>query len=287
MIGRRAVIGLSLLSALMFCALAAHSASAALKTSNNTTAYTCVPDVNNLGDFKDAHCDVTGTIGKEKYKHELIPLNTTTEIDATNKNVTNETKDPEPAFLSGTVAGAKSEVECKSVNNNTKESTIHNVEPEKKQHTFTGTVVVEYKECTVKAPAKCTVTEPIIATATVHGVEGLVGPTGEEKEPNAMGVEFVGHGEKETFAELEYTNKGEEKCALNKTKFPVRGKAIGTSGPTTTNDQSNKESGATLVFTPEHKMEELTLGGNPATFTSIVTPTMAGGGNPITLTTTT
>lgn len=284
MIGRKAVIGLSLLSALLFCAFAAQSASAALETSDNTTAFTCV-SVPGTGDFEDEHCDNTDPQGDGNWDHELIPLDTTTEIDATNEKVTNSTKDSEPAVLSGTVFGVKSEISCATVKNKTDESTIHNTEPVKGQHTFTGTVVVQYSKCTVLKPAKCAVSEPIVATATLHGVEGLEGPTGEK---NAMGVEFVGHGENETFATIEYKNKGEEKCALNGQKFKVQGKVIATSGPTTTEDQEDPESGATLVFTPEHKMQELTLGGNPATFTSIVTPKMAGaGGKAITLTTTT
>jgi hypothetical protein len=289
MIGRRATIGLSLLSALLLSAFAAQSALALEPpTSKNTTAFTCVPDPNNTGDFKDEHCDETGVKGKEKFKHELIPLKTTTEVDVSTEKVTESTKKSEPAVLRGVIAGVKVEIECTVVKNNTKESLIHNEEPEAKAHTFTGTVVTEYSKCNVKLLAKCIVAEPIIATATVHGVEGMEGPTGKEKEPNAMGLEFVGHGEKETFAEIEFKNKGEEKCAVHGKKFAVTGRVIATNGPTTESDQSNRESGATLVFTPKFKMQTLKLGVEPAEFTSIVTSKMAGaGGSPIALTTTT
>jgi hypothetical protein len=62
---------------------------------------------------------------------------------------------------------------------------------------------------------------------------------------------------------------------------------IATNGPTAESAQENKESGATLVFTPKFKMQTLTLGGNPAEFETITTATMFGLGNPISLTTTT
>ena len=117
----------------------------------------------------------------------------------------------------------------------------------------------------------------------MHAVEGLEGPKGE---PNAMGLEFEGEGKEETFVEIEYLNKGAEACALNKKVFPVKGTAIATGGPTTASTQEDLESGATLVFTPEFKMEELTLGGNPAEFTSIVTARMGREGNAIGGTTT-
>jgi hypothetical protein len=284
MIGRRAVVGLSLLSALLFCVFAAQSASAALTTSKNTTAFTCVKTLDNSGDFTKAHCDKedTGVLGKEVYKHELIPLKTTTEVDATNDKVTESTTKSEPAVLKGTVNLVKTEITCNTVKNNTKESTIHNEEPEAGSHTFTGTVVVEYTNCTVSKPEKCTVKTPIVATATVHGVEGLEGPKGEK---NAMGVEFVGHGVEETFTEITYQG---ESCALKNQTFPVKGKVIATNGPTTESSQENREAGATLVFTPKFKMQELKLGKEAAEFTSIVTPKMAGEtGNPISLTTTT
>jgi hypothetical protein len=91
MIGRRAVVGLSLLSALLFCAFAAQSASAALKTSTNTTGFTCVKGVTEKGDFKDEHCDETN-VGKGAFKHELIPLNTTTEVEFSNEKSQNRQK---------------------------------------------------------------------------------------------------------------------------------------------------------------------------------------------------
>jgi hypothetical protein len=281
MIGRRAIVGLSLLSALLFCAFAAQSAFAV--KSVNTTAYTCVSTGGETKlDFKDEHCDekVPQTTGK--FEHLQIPLNTTTEIAATNQKVTNETKDSEPATLKGKViGGGKVHIVCTEVKNDATKSFLHNVETEK-NHTLTGEIRVEYSKCEVKELLKCVVKEPIIAEANVVGTEGL----GAGK--NEMGLNFVGKGEKETFTEIEFKNKEKEACGINGKTFPVKGSAIGTCGPTTESPQTNKQCGATLVFTPKNEMEKLTLGTESAEFTSIVTPTMAGaGGKPISLTTTT
>jgi hypothetical protein len=284
MTGRRTAICISLFSALLFCAFAAQGASAIVPTkSNNTTAFTCVKDASKAGDFKDAHCDVTGTPGAEEYKHELISLDTTTEIAVTNEKVTNETKSKEPLIFKINTP-EKVELECATVKNNAKTSNVHNVEPGKGQHTFTGEVVMEWSECTVKQPKNCAVTEPVVANAAVHGVEGMEGPKGEK---NAMGLEFVGAGPEETFVEFEFKNGAGGFCSLKGPKIPIKGRVVATSGPTTESAQANKESGATLAFTPKFKMQTLKLGGFSADFQALLTSTMAGGGNPISLTTTT
>ena len=104
MIRRRAVVGLSMLCALLVCALAAQSASGA--TAVNTTAFTCVKAESGAG-FSDEHCD--NEVSKEaKFKHEVVPLNETKSINATNEEVTNSTKDHETAVLKGKLACPKS-----------------------------------------------------------------------------------------------------------------------------------------------------------------------------------
>src|ERR1043166_4562974 len=271
MIGRRAVAGLSLLSALVFCAFAAQSASAV--NAIDTTANTCVPTANNTGDFKDEHCDVEGVKGKEKYAHAVI-TEKKTKTSASNDKVTEETKKSEPATLKGKVGLTKTEVHCNKVKNNVEKSYIENVETEKK-HNLEGTAFTEFTECSVSQPEKCKVKEPVVSEATFKGVEGLTGPKGEA---NAMGVEFTGEGPEKTFAELTY--EGAE-CALKGKSFKVKGSVVATSGPTTESAQTNRHAGATLVFTHIAKMQsELKLGVDPAEFTTIVTPTMDGG-NPI------
>jgi hypothetical protein len=280
MIGRKATLGLSLLSALLICAFAAQSAFAIeALTSKNTTAVTCVKE-GGLRDFSKEHCDAgdtvpagTGKFGHVEFKGE------TKEIAGTNEKVTEETKKLESAVFRWSVPGGKSEFTCEIVKFKVDESNLSNTEPELGKHTLSGTIVIEFSKCTVKAPLNCTIAEPLIFRTTIHGVEGMEGP---KKEPNAMGIEFIGEGEEETLAELEY--KG-EKCSLKGLKFKLKGKMVATSGPTTESSQENKEGGATWVFTPKFKMQTLKFGANEAELETILTPSM-NGGNPISTTTT-
>ncbi len=285
MIRRRAVVGLALLSALLFCAFVTQSAFATVGIkSKNTTTFTCVKDGSGTGDFKDAHCDETHPEKKGSFTHQSIKVGETTQVDATNEGVTESTKKSEPAILKSTIGLGKVEIECAVVKGNTANSTQHNVEPSVGQHEFTGFAEAEWSKCNVKIVKGCIVAEPLIAKANFYGVEGLVGPKGEK---NAMGVEYKGAGPEELFAELEFKNNGGEACSLNGKKFPVKGSVIGTAGPTTESAQENKESGTTIAITPKNNMQTLKLGPNPAEFSVIAVPKMAGGGNPISITTTT
>jgi hypothetical protein len=289
MTGRRATVGLSLLSALLFCAFAAQSASAAVSTSKNITGFTCVKEGGETNkDFKDEHCDEKVEAGKGSFEHKLIPLNQKTEGDATNERVTESTKKSEPAVLKGKILGGliKANIQCETGKSNAKESTGENSEPVAKGHTASGFGVAELSKCKVVEPAKCVVNEPIIARGTAHAVEGLEGPKGEK---NAMAGEVIGAGEKETFAELTFpNNEANKECAARNNTFKVQGKAYATAGPTTESGQENKWSGTTVVATPKFKMEELKFAGEPAEFECITTAKMAGvGGNPVSATTTT
>ncbi len=277
MIGRRSVICLSLLSAILFSAFAAQSVSALVVTkSKNTTAFTCV--FNGKGEFADAHCDEKGGLGS--FAHVAISNGQTTTFAATNEKVTSSTVGSEPAVIKGTIGLAKVSIECSKVRTSLI-SWIRNVEPAAGQHTLEGTVEPELSECNVKELNKCIVQDPILLKATIHGVEGMEGPKGEK---NAMGVEFVGHGIEETFGNILFTNKGAEACSLNGKSFPMKGRVVATNGPTTESAQEGKGTGATLVFTPKFKMQTLKLGPNAATFETNVTASMFAG-NPIALTT--
>lgn len=275
MFGRRAVLGLSLLCALLLCAFAAQSASAA--TANNTTTYTCL-DTGDLkiGDFTDAHCDVTGIPGKEKYKHEKIPLLTVTNVTTTNKNVTNSTKDSEPFVMKSKIGLSSVEITCSSAEAEPENSEIENVESAELPHWFRGRVRHRFGGCTVNKPAKCTVKEPIESNATLEAVEKLGAGA------NEMGVELKGSGAEETLAEI--TFEGAE-CSLKAKTFKVKGSLIETSGPTTESPQTNKESGATVVITPKNNMQKVKLGVETAELSVILTRT--SNGKPISATTTT
>jgi hypothetical protein len=297
MIGRRSSIGIALLCVFAFCAFAAQSAMAQKGTSaTNTTAVTCVEGKGNL-DFSDAHCDKKVPNGTGKYGHVAIKNGETTEIEVTNaatkdkvtivegKEVVHPTADATTSLLKATVGGVKSEISCEvtTTTGAAKASWIENVESEGK-HTVKGTVNVRFEKCTVIKPLNCKILEPIVTVANFVGVENLK-PGGNE-----MGVEFTGENAKGNFASLTFDK--DEKCGLKNITFEVAGSAIAT-GKTAT--QSEKHSGATSVYTPNkevepkeaEEMQTLKVGAAPAYFTGTFTTKMSGGGNPITMTTTT
>jgi hypothetical protein len=285
MIGRRAIAGLSLLSALLFCAFAAQSALATETKPANTTAFTCVSSGGSTNkDFKDAHCDEQVEPGKGSFEHKAIANGSHTLIAATNV---------EPAVLKAKTPGGAATITCTTVKNNETESFVENSEPEPGTMRLKGTAKTEFSNCAVTELSHCVVAEPIVSMAEFEGVNefkragvNVKGPKGEEKP---MGIKFTGEGgtEKNRFAEIEFKTKSGEKtaCALAAKTFPVTGSAIATSGLGTEAKQDNKSGGSTLVFTPKFEMETLKLGEESATFETITTPTMASSGNPISATT--
>src|ERR1043166_2552620 len=273
MIGRRAVLGLSLLSALFFCAFAAQSALAAKAV--NTTMFTCVKGGGDK-DFKDSHCDEKAAGGTGEFGHVKVANGVTTEIAATNKGVTNSTKDHETAVLKSKIGLTAVEITCTTVENEPKNSLVHNEQTETTKHTLTGTVRTLFKECTVDKPLKCTIKEPVESNATVEAVEKL-GP-----EENTMGVELKGEGVDELLASI--TFDGPE-CALKEKTVQVKGSLIATSGPTTESPHANHWSGATAVFTPKNEMQKLKFGFETAEFSTIVTPSNATSKTPLAATT--
>jgi hypothetical protein len=265
MMGRRTIVGLSLLSALLCSAFLAQSASAVSAT--NITMVTCSSKAAVL-DFSKEHCRKGDTVepGKGSFGH--VNIVGPTKIAATNQKVTGETKESEPAILKSKVGGAKVTIECTVVEND-ESTSLENTETEKK-HNIKGTSSTKFKTCNVKELTKCVVAEPIVASANVEGVEGLEGPKGEV---NVSGLQFKGSGAEETFATIEFKNKGAEACAVNGKSFPVKGSATATCEDTEA-AQNNKECGATLVFTEKFKMQTLKLGVENAEFRTILTPSM-------------
>ncbi len=270
MIGHRTAIGLSLLGALLICAFAAQSASAAFVPAVNTTAFTCVPGGGDK-DFKDAHCDEF--VGKEKgsFGHVLIPAGET-KISVTNAKTGKLTETAEPSVLKGVLGGVNSEITATTV---TGEGFILNEElpAGSKNHQVTGTVTTKFTGITINKPLNCT-TKEIVVKSFFKGVE-----KGGPKE-NTMGLEFTPDPEKEPFASIPFEG---EKCALKGKSLVVTGTAIATGTP----KPEEKHSGATTFFTNEMTKETLKVGEGAAEFNSKTTVTMSGGGNPISLTTVT
>lgn len=265
---RRSAVGLSLICALLFCALAAGGASAA--EGKNTTAFTCV-EGGGEKDFSDAHCDKKVAGGTGKFGHVAIKTGEATKIVVTNAGTKNETQEAAPIIQKGTILGIKSEIECKTLSG---EGTLTNEEPSAGVHRVKGSITAKFTTCTVKKPALgCKVKEPIEVSSNVEGVEGL----GAGK--NEMGLEFKPTGEH--FATLKI-----EGCLVAGT-FNVDGTAIATGTPAPT----EKFTGATSIFTNAMTKETLKLAGNVAEIESSSTVRMAPvegkQQNPISLTTVT
>ena len=265
MIGRRTVVGLSLLCALLFSVIAVQSASAAKAI--NTTAFTCVEG--GTKDFSDAHCDTKVPAPTGKFGHVEIANNTTTEVTMTN-DVTGKSTDP--AVLAGKAFGAATEITCTTVHG---EGWLENTGKEK-EHTVRGTGSTNFTGCSVQKPAKCDVKEPIVVKAIAEGVEGIA------PEGKGMGG-ALGPDESKNFTQIAFTNNGAEVCALNGKTVNVEGSAIATGI-----DPKAKHSGATPDYDHARITGEGTLlfGGVAAGF-ELTTTVRAKGGNPLVATTTT
>jgi hypothetical protein len=265
-IGSKAMVGLSLLCALFFSAVAAEAAAAA--AAQNTTAFTCVEVAPGTGAFADSHCD---QISKEgKYSHSAVSTGVSIEVSLTNAKTANKTTESTPAVLKGTLAGVALEIECKTAKG---EGSFSNQEPSAKVHTGSGTASTNMSECQVKKPAKCTVKEPISLNLEGAPVEKL-GAGGNE-----MGGEVKPDGGGEVFITLQLVNKGEEKCPLANVSFEVKGSGIVATGGTAT--QTEKQTGSTAVYTNAMTKERLSIGGKAAEFSLITTVSAKASGIPL------
>ncbi len=137
--GRRAIVGLSLLCTLVFCAITAPSALGA----KGTTAYACTK-VAKEAQFSDAHCTKEGS--GEGYKHEEITPGLATNIEITNKNTKNNTAESTPAVLKFFIGPMDGEFVCPNVKG---EGTLTNNAGTPMN--VSGTVTVTLSECALQA----------------------------------------------------------------------------------------------------------------------------------------
>jgi hypothetical protein len=282
--GRRAVIGLSLLCALLFSAFAAQSASATV----GTTAFTCVKG-GGSEDFADAHCDEPKAGGG--FGHVEIGEATTT-VEGTNAKTTNKTTEAKHALFKSTSGGIAIEITCATVQ---AEGSIKNIAvgPD-------GGMAVEsngsttFTSCKMPKPVNgakeelCKVKEPIITTGT--SMTRVNQTTGEIK--NTMGVETKPTVKEEKalpFVEIGFENAPGKVCFLNGKTIPVTGTAMGTGARGPSN--SVNSSGGTLLFTTAMTKETLKFGAAALEFEASITGSMTNAEktkteNPITATTT-
>ncbi len=256
--GRRALIGLMVLCALAFSAVAAASASA-----KGTTAFTCREGQG--GANTDAHCDPgsTGTSG-----HVAIPAGTKTDIHVA--ATTSQT-------LTGTVAGnaitlVGSGVEVDPSSTSYLQNTDHGTSP----MDVSGTVQLVYTGVEITAGAalkeRCEIEGKRVTT------ESLAVTTSVGETKKTTGLTFTPENVEGIFAHVNIVQKaGAKACPLAGVSAPVTGKVTG--NPT----------GATLAVSAES--EELFLNGNAATLTGTVTVSVTsepgvGPTIPVSLTTT-
>jgi hypothetical protein len=261
MMGRRVVIGLSLLSALLFSAFMAPSAFAV----GGTTAFTCAPEPKPTPEskgFSDEHCLKAASGLNVKFVH--TPFEGTTVVEGTAEKTKNETKEATEPVLKSVAAGVEVILSSKTMTTAGELTNVGGVPMKvtgKKIVITFGTVEV------TKGPAGCKVKGGKIVT------KNLVSETKE------MEVVFKPEaGAAEPFATFEFEGAG---CILNGVVFKVTGsaKALPNGATLETTEASTEGKGK------PSENNGLWLSGQKATFTSQSTIRRAVGGNPITLTT--
>jgi hypothetical protein len=262
MIGRKTVIGLSLLCALVFSAFAASSAMAV----NGTTAFTCVEKSELGAGFSDAHCKTAVPSGA-KFIHVEIKQDEETIFHATNAKTNSTTTGAEPAILKGSPLGIETEISCSTVTSHGK---ITNRLNATKEHRIEGSVItIKYTGCKVTKPAGCVIPKEEIL------VEGIKATT-EGQEMNVKYSPEVGT----TFVTITF-----EKCTnpLANGKHEVKGTAraqpegatLVFNHNTITNEKTLEFFGANtglegkITISQAEKTEETAKTGNPITTTTV------------------
>jgi hypothetical protein len=275
MTGRRAVVALSLLCALVAGALAAPNAMA-LK---GTTANTCRPENNpqaTTKGFEDEHCTKKLEGTKVKFVQAELEFEKTTQITATNNVTGGQNSTPRLEFKA---EGEVVEIRAGAFTTCAEKTTVRNSLFAKQQMVAGGEFCGEFTTLEVAQPSNtCKVKGGKIALTAGVSWQSLVAEVGKEEE---MSVGFLAPAS-ETFATFDL-----EKCpnkALDKT-YTVKGKTVFANiGKPGTID------GATLSFQTGPTGEALQIGGVPAHFDATLTARMTAEPeketNPITLETT-
>ena len=216
--GRKSVLGIAVLCALVLGAFAAASASAEQR------AYKCTEGTTKQ--FSDEHCLVPS--GSGAFEHKLLEGETA--ITGTNAKTAEGTSVASVSKLAGSLSGVVTELQCTGLSGT---GQLTNAAA-----SVTGTGVITYSGCSVTKPAGkgCVVKNGEVVTATLKGT--TVGQAAGKLKftPNTG----------ETFASITI-----EKCSiasLNNT-FPVQGSLVAnTSGATTTTTHAGITEQGTLKF---------------------------------------
>jgi hypothetical protein len=234
MTGRRAIVGLCMLCALLVSAVAAQGAIAA----TGTTAFTCKkPEGTDkpVGEkFSKEHCKEADTSPTGEYRHVEIPNDKTTELTGSNEETSGTTR---PTKLHSVISGIEVELESPTVTGTGWMTNAFDAVAE--EHYAHGEGTIEYKEVVVKKPAGkgCKVKTGVVKTnklkATTKGA--------------AMGLKFE-PAEGGVFATFEVEGCGESEAlkALNGV-YEVKGSVIGTPDGATTVFERNPTTAQTTL----------------------------------------
>jgi hypothetical protein len=174
MTGRRAIVGLCMLCALMVSAIAAQGASAAEETAVTCKEPVAGDTVVGSGTFAKEHCTAADKAAGGKFQHVEIAENTETELSGTNTKTGTES---EATFLHSVQSGVEEELKATEV---TGTGTMVNKKNAKGEMIAHGEGVITYKGVTVVKPAGkgCTVAGGEVKTNTLTATtEGAAAQT--------------------------------------------------------------------------------------------------------------
>jgi hypothetical protein len=275
MIGRKAIVGLSLLCALMFCAFAAQGAQAA----KGTTAVTCVKVGGTLGGFTDAHCAKEGS--GEFALQDTITAGTKTAITGSNAKTEANTTAAKRSTLKGTSLGVEVLITCTTVSSTgeieNKAGPPMSIEGKKIFVTYGGCIVEKPGPniCKVHSPGK---TAGNITTNEITAESGTMNETTGEMSGKFKPTTGT------TFVKLEFESEAGQFCALPTTNVEGFVESTNPNGEATPKASPTAEGAATVTFETE-AMSHLTVFGGASTYTGAETVSMSAG-NPIAVVTT-
>lgn len=262
---RRAIVGLTLLCALVF-AFAAQPAMAV----QGTTALTCV-HVELGAAFEDEHCTKDAE-GGEGWIHEEISAGVETLATASNNETGSKVKSP---GLSGTIEKVKFSLEAGSFKTCANKAFVENKQKANGQMEAIGGFCGEFTGVKVTEPANCSVKNGEIKLNEKGRANTVVKEVGEKEE---MYIEFL-PPEGKPFASFTFEGL---KCVLKGVTAEVTGNA-----KANVTTELERRDGPTLRF---QLAKTLKVGGNEATFDGVFTVRMQAEvgieENPIVLTTT-
>jgi hypothetical protein len=167
MTGHRTIVSLGILCALAFGAFAAPNASASL----GTTAFTCKQLGGTEHQFSKAHCKPADDVGGE-FAHVAITDDTATEIEVTNEQTKNETKEARHSVLKETIAGVELELDAAVVSG---EGTMENKKDAiSGEHYAEGSATLTYSGVTAVKPVGKGCKVFAETAEKTHGAEGVI-----------------------------------------------------------------------------------------------------------------